>query len=87
VDLTRFLDLLWRLTRPGSYYLVLAGSDQEVAEGGPPQVSEEDLRMELGRLFEFVHLRPCRVESPRREEGYLGWSCLARRPDVRSSVK
>jgi SAM-dependent methyltransferase len=80
LDLDRFLDLLWRITQPGSYYLTLAGATGEQAEGGPPQVSEEQIRCELGRLFEFLHLRPFRFESPRRPEGYLGWSCLLRRP-------
>ena len=83
--LSRFLDLLWRVTCPGSLYFVLAGSTGEEAEGGPPQVSEEELRFELGRLFDFVHLRPCRFASPRRKEGYLGWSCLMRRPIVAAS--
>ena len=81
-DLDRFLDLLWRVTRPGTLYLTLAGSVGEEAEGGPPQVSEDEIRFELGRLFEFVHLRPFRLESPSRREGYLGWSCLMRRPAV-----
>ena len=80
VDLGRFLDMLWRVTQPGSLYLVLAGSDQETAPGGPPQVSENEIRNELGRLFEFVHLQPFRFESLQHEEGYQGWSCLARRP-------
>lgn len=79
-DLDRFLDLLWRVTCPGSYYFTLAGATGEEAEDGPPQVSEQEIRMELGRLFEFLHLRPFRFESPRRPEGYLGWSCLLRRP-------
>jgi len=79
-ELARFLDLLWRLTRPGSLYFTLAGSADETAEGGPPQVSEEEIHLELGRLFEFVHLSPFRFESPFRKEGYLGWSCLMRRP-------
>ena len=79
-ELARFLDLLWRLTRPGSLYFALAGSADETAEGGPPQVSEEEIHLELGRLFDFVHLRPFRFESPFRKEGYLGWSCLMRRP-------
>lgn len=83
VDLRRLLDMLWRVTRPGSHYLCLAGSTEEDAEGGPPRVSEEEIRWELGRLFEFVHLRPFRFESPRRPEGYLGWSCLMRRPLVK----
>jgi len=81
-DLTRYVDLLWRTTRPGSYYLALVGSVGEEAEGGPPQVSEEEIRLELGRLFEFVHLRHFQFESPDRDEGYLGWSCLMRRPQI-----
>jgi methyl halide transferase len=80
LDLDRFLDLLWRVTHPGSYYFTLAGATSEEAEGGPPQVSEEEIRSELGRLFEFIHVRPFRFESPRRPEGFLGWSCLLRRP-------
>jgi len=79
-DLDRYLDLLWRVTRPGSYYLSLSGSTGEDAPGGPPQVSEDEIHWELGRLFEFVHVRPFRFESLYRREGYLGWSCLLRRP-------
>ena len=82
VDLTKFLDLLWRVTHPGSYYFTLAGNDQETTEEGPPRVSESDIRGELGRLFDVVQLRPFRFESPQREEGYLGWSCLVRRPEL-----
>ncbi len=80
--LDQLLDMLWHITRPDSFYLTLVGSTGEEAEGGPPQVSEQEIRGELGRLFEFVHLRPFRFESPSREEGYAGWSCLMRRPDV-----
>lgn len=81
VNLDGFLDLLWRVTQPGSYYLTLCGSDEEDAEGGPPQVSKQTLRFELTRLFEIVKLRPFRFESPNRAEGYRGWSCLLKRPD------
>ncbi len=81
-QLAQFVDLLWRVTRPGSFYLALIGSTEEPAEGGPPQVSEKQIRHELGRLLDFVHLRPFRFESPQREEGYLGWSCLMRRPEL-----
>jgi len=79
-ELSRYLDLLWRVTQPGSQCLVLAGATGERAEGGPPQVSEQDIRFELGRLFQFRHLRPCRLESPHRKEGYRAWSCLMERP-------
>ena len=74
--------VLWWTTQPGSYYLTLAGATGEHAEGGPPQVNEEEIRDELGRLFEIIRLRPLRFESPRRSEGYLGWSCLMRRPTI-----
>jgi len=85
-ELGRFLDLLWWVTQPGSYYLTLAGSTGETNEGGPPQVSEEEIRDELGRLFEVVQIRPFRFESPRRADGYLGWSCLMRRPTIGNST-
>ncbi|MFZ5830316.1 MAG: class I SAM-dependent methyltransferase [Planctomycetota bacterium] len=75
-----YVDLLWRVTRPGSHYLALCGATGETAEGGPPQVSEEDIGNELGRLFEPVQVRPFRFESPNHKEGYAGWSCLMRRP-------
>ena len=81
-QLDRYLDLLWRTTRPGSYYLALIGSTGEEAEGGPPQVSEDQIRLELGRLFEFVQLRHFPFESPTRPQGYLGWSSLMRRPQI-----
>ena len=86
VDLERFLDMLWHVTRPGSFYLALVGRAGERAAGGPPRVSRQQVRRELGRLFEFVHLRPFRFESPRRKEGYLGWSCLMQRPVVAGRV-
>ncbi len=82
VDLQQLLDLLWRVTHPGSYYLALVGSSRERAPGGPPQVSKGDIQDELGRLFDFVHLQPFRFESPHREAGYLGWSCLMQRPEL-----
>jgi SAM-dependent methyltransferase len=81
-ELGRFLDLLWWVTQPGSYYLTLAGATGETAEGGPPQVSEEQIRDELGRLFEVLELRPFRFEAARRPEGYAGWLCLMRRPMI-----
>ena len=83
VKLEQYLDILWRLTRPGSWYFCLAGRIGERVEGGPPQVSEDDIRFELGRLFEFVHLRHTKFESPLRPQGFAGWSCLMQRPDVK----
>lgn len=81
-DLDKFLDMLWRITRPGSMYLVLAGNSGEKTEDGPPRVSQDEIHNELGRLFEFEHLKPFRFHSPANERGYLGWSCLMRRPGL-----
>ena len=77
--LDSFLDILWRLTEPGSYYVTLAGNANEEAEGGPPQVTEDEIHNELGRLLDMVQLRTFPFESPDRKEGYLGWSCVMRR--------
>jgi SAM-dependent methyltransferase len=82
VNLDRYVDMLWRVTRPGSYYLCLAGAPDTVADVGPPQVNEDEIHSELGRLFEFVHLRPIRFDCPTRKEGHPAWSCLMRRPPV-----
>jgi methyl halide transferase len=79
-QIDRFIDLLWRVTRPGSHYFCLAGAGGRTGEGGPPQVDEDDIHDELGRLFETVHLRRCRLEGASREAGYPAWSCLMRRP-------
>ena len=81
-QLSNYLDVLWHVTRPGSYYLCLAGAPSESTEEGPPQVTEEEVRAELGRLFEFVHLRPVRLESSDPAIGYAGWSCLMQRPNM-----
>jgi SAM-dependent methyltransferase len=82
VNVDRYLDMLWRVTRPGSYYFCLAGAPNPTAEDGPPQVTEDEIHNELCRLFECVHLRPIRLECPTRPEGHPGWSCLMRRPQV-----
>jgi len=80
-QLERYLDMLWRVTRPGSYFLCLAGATSEAEDDGPPQGGEEQIRNELGRLFEFVHLRPTRLESsdPNLHIHGAAWSCLMRR--------
>jgi methyl halide transferase len=79
-NLSRFVDALWRLTDPGSLYLTLAARADETDANAPPGVTEHEIRLELGRLLDVVELRPCRLASPLRDEGCLGWSCLMRRP-------
>ncbi len=80
VALDRYLDGLWRVTRPGSYYMTFAAAPGEKHEGGPPAVSKRQLTNELGRLFEVVRLEQFRMLSPIAKDGILTWSCLMQRP-------
>ncbi len=80
VDLDRYLDGLWRVSRPGSYYLTLAAAPGERIEGAPPPVTKRQLYNELGRLFEVVRLESIRMPSPILKDGYPAWSCLMQRP-------
>jgi SAM-dependent methyltransferase len=77
--LEQYLDVLWRVTRSGSMYLGLIGAPGESDADGPPQVEEEQIREELGRLLEFVHLRPTLLEGLDPGRAYPAWSCLMRR--------
>ncbi len=80
VDLNRYLQTLQQLAAPGAQGLVLAGNAKEPHSPGPPVVTEEEIRSELGRVFEIVWLREFRFDSPPgREERILAWSCLLRK--------
>lgn len=66
-----------RLLAPGAFGLVLAGNAREPHEPGPPVVTEEQLRDELGRSFRILDLREFRFDpSPGCPESFLAWSCL-----------
>lgn len=79
-DVTAYLETLRRLTRPGTLGLVLTGNAREPHEPGPPVVTEEQVRAELGKLFEIVRLREFRFDQVESDgTRFLGWSCLLRR--------
>ena len=79
-DVTAYLETLHRLTRPGTVGLVLTGNAREPHDPGPPVVAEEQIRAELGRLFDIVHLREFRFDQVEADgTRFLGWSCLLRR--------
>jgi SAM-dependent methyltransferase len=81
IDAGRYLRTLERLTAPGSVGLVLAGNAREPHSPGPPVVSEDEIRGELGKAFEIVRLREFRFDpAPGVDEHFLGWSCLLKRP-------
>jgi hypothetical protein len=80
INLDQYLQTLEVITRAGSLGLFLTGNANEKLEKGPPTVTEEEIRAELGRLFEIIRLREFRfdpIKGP--EDKPLGWSCLGRR--------
>ena len=81
-NLDRYLDMLWRVMRPGSHYLCLACASDPAADDNRPQVTDDEINNELGRLFEFVHVRPTLLENSIHPVGVPGWSCLMLRPLV-----
>jgi SAM-dependent methyltransferase len=78
-DLKAFQKFLNCATRAGSWWLSLAGNSKEDTEPGPPVVSEQEIRAELGPLFEILDLREFRLTT--NQEGFrpLGWSIFMRR--------
>jgi SAM-dependent methyltransferase len=75
-----YLDALRRNSRSGSLLLLLAFSAAEKPEFPVPVVTEDELRSELGGLFEIADLRTCRLDKPNGfEREPLFWSVLLRR--------
>jgi hypothetical protein len=79
--LDAFLHTLTMYSRSGSLLLVLAFSAAEQPEFPVPVVTEDELRKELGSLFEITDLRTCRLDKPKGfEREPLFWSVMLRRP-------
>jgi methyl halide transferase len=61
----------------GGRGLILAGNAREPHDPGPPVVTEEEIRDELGAAFQILDLHEFRFdEAPGVSERFLGWSCL-----------
>lgn len=61
----------------GARGLILAGNAREPHDPGPPVVTEEQMRDELGLAFQILDLHEFRFdEAPGVQERFLGWSCL-----------
>lgn len=61
----------------GARGLILAGNAREPNDPGPPVVTEEQIRDELGLAFKIVDLHEFRFdEAPGVPARFLGWSCL-----------
>ena len=82
VDVRRFLRTLAQLSGPGALGLVLAGNARESQSPGPPVVTENEIRQELGRVFDVVRLREFRFDETGPSDARpLAWSCLLKRRD------
>jgi len=81
VDATAYVRTLRQLTQPNALGLILAGNSrsQHQPGQGPPVVSEEELRSELGVAFEIVRLREFEFDGTPGPTPFLAWSCLVRR--------
>jgi hypothetical protein len=59
---------------------MLTGNAREPHQPGPPVVSEEQIRVELGSLFDIVQLSEFRFDQVEAVgTRFLGWSCVLRR--------
>ncbi|MFO0897698.1 MAG: class I SAM-dependent methyltransferase [Pirellulales bacterium] len=73
----QYAPALARQLTPGARGLVLAGNAREPHDPGPPVVTEEQIRAELGVAFQILDLHEFRFdEAPGVRERFLGWSCL-----------
>lgn len=79
VGVDAILETLERVTTVYSQLVVFTGNANEKREHGPPGLFEDEIRTDLGRLFEINHLRPFYFEDAGGERGPLGWSCRATR--------
>jgi SAM-dependent methyltransferase len=79
IKLKPFQEFLQRATRPGSWWLSLAGNAKEDTDPGPPVVTEDEIHTELGLLFDIVELGEFRFITNKPDFRPLGWSILMRR--------
>ena len=82
-NVSGYLATVERVTRPGTRFLLLAGNaNEENAGEGPPRVTEQEIRSELGALFDIEWLRPFHFENVDGSPGPLAWSAGLVRRDV-----
>jgi len=77
-DLSGFLSAVIRVSRRGTRWLSLAGNAQEITPSGPPVVTQEEIRRELGPAFRILELGEFRLDT-RAGLKPLAWSILMER--------
>lgn len=87
VNLDGFRETLRKNTKPGTLWLSLSGNCNEQYDEHIPKVSEEEIRSELGDLFEIVQIREFHFEDADERRGPLGWSTLMRRKEAENQEK
>jgi methyl halide transferase len=74
---TEYAPAMARQLAAGGRGLILAGNAREPHTPGPPVVTEEQIRGELGLAFQILDLHEFRFdEAPGVPANFLGWSCL-----------
>src|SRR2546428_4645400 len=86
-NLPGFLKMLERVTRKGTRWLCLAGNAKEPMVTGPPVVSEEEFRTELGPLLKILEVREFRFTLDREDFRPLAWSILMERRGTSYSTR
>jgi methyl halide transferase len=83
-NLPAYLEAVRRLSRSGTRFLLLAGnSNDTMLDYGPPRVTEQEIRDDFSRWFDFEWLRESRFELARPAAiEPLAWSALLRRKSV-----
>jgi methyl halide transferase len=78
VNLSGYLQTVEKNLGSEALGLILTGNDHE-PRTGPPEVSEEQIRSELGRVFTILRLREFRFDLVGDQPAHLAWSCLVKR--------
>jgi len=74
---TEYAPAVARQLAAGARGLLLTGNAREPHDPGPPVVTEQEIRDELGLAFRILDLHEFHFdEAPGVPERFLGWSCL-----------
>jgi SAM-dependent methyltransferase len=84
-----YVSAVTRLTRSGAKVLIMAGNAKDTRAGGPPKVTEEQIRNDFQSAFIVESLRETRFGNrDATAEGALAWAIVLRRKgaDVHQDV-
>jgi SAM-dependent methyltransferase len=77
-----YVAALAKLTRPGSQVLILAGNAKDQRRGGPPKVTEDQIRGDFQKHFVISELKETRFGGADADaQGALAWAISLRRKE------